>query len=589
MDRTQTVALASGLSLSLWVILLAWLQLFNLRLTQLTVALIFGAGWLIAILKNRPALWSKTGPKGGRDYYRYGFWATLAASALINILLLNHRTVGPGSDSLHHAIIVQLFEGAGGIPDNYLPIAPLATFRYHFGFHALAYAVNVFSGLEAHVITPLLSQLLVPMVGLTTSYLVSSVWKRRSGSFFTAVIISLVAVFPAYLINWGRYSQSAGLMLLPLVLVEFISERHENEPASHFLYSGLLAAGLALTHYRIAIMALAAGLLFLLNDLISINSLKPRVSSILGKYAWMGVVGLLLITPWLWHLYRNWGNGYPPQFIVLETSFFSLSRLGQPVLEYPTNNFLFVLLALAALLAVWRRERPALVLLAWGALLVLLSAAQVGAHYLDLVTVVISLSVPIAALIGWFIGELTGEFALRGRWLVFIPIGATLGMGVWGASLSPLIVHPWNDNVLTEDVQAMAWIEEQLPESALFAINTLEFPFMRGFVAGIDAGYWIPVLAHRGSVTYPLIYSFENLLDPDYVERIHAFAQAQSDLASEPGIRALEALKVTHVYLGKKGGPIDPAPLLASERFQLIYDQDGVMIFQVFTADDESQ
>ena len=192
-------------------------------------------------------------------------------------------------------------------------------------------------------------------------------------------------------------------------------------------------------------------------------------------------------------------------------------------------------------------------------------------------------------LIGWFLGELTDEFTLRGWWLKFIPIGAVVGMGVWGASLIPSIVDPWNDNVLTEDLQALAWIEEQLPESALFAINTFEFPFMRGFVVGIDAGYWIPVLAHRGSVTYPLIYSFENLLDPDYVKRIHAFTQAQSDLASESGIRALEELKVTHIYFGKKGGPIEPAPLLASERFQLIYDQDGVMIFQVYTANGDSR
>ena len=59
--------------------------------------------------------------------------------------------------------------GALGAPGP--PIVPLVTFRYHYAFHANAYTFMLFTGIESHIITSLLAQLLVPVllpaIGLT--------------------------------------------------------------------------------------------------------------------------------------------------------------------------------------------------------------------------------------------------------------------------------------------------------------------------------------------------------------------------------------------------------------------------------------
>ena len=41
-------------------------------------------------------------------------------------------------DSLHHTVIVQMLINQGGVPTTYRPFAPVDSFTYHFGFHALA-------------------------------------------------------------------------------------------------------------------------------------------------------------------------------------------------------------------------------------------------------------------------------------------------------------------------------------------------------------------------------------------------------------------------------------------------------------------
>jgi hypothetical protein len=580
LTRSQTVALATGLSFSLWPVFLAWLQLAGIRLSTAAVVIVFAAGWLLYLLRTQP--WNKL---QGTIYLKRALpavltWVVVSLSAIINVYVLRDQLVGPGSDSLQHAMITNMFQLSGGIPSNYLPFVPLVTFRYHFAFHACAYALMEFSGLESHVLTPILGQLLVPMGGLTAAYFVTRTWKKPWGGFFAATFYSLAGVFPAYLINWGRYTQSAGMMLLPLLLFEFERSRDPDRTKRDILVAVLLGAGLALTHFRIAIMALIAGITYVIALSIERDAVLHLVKvRIFRRYFTMAIASLVAITPWLWHLWRSSDLGYPPQFKVLESSFFSLQRLGQPVFDYPTNTLLFVLLAASVAWMLWRRERSGMILFAWGALLVLISYLQLGSHYLDLVTIVISLFLPGSILLGWFMGNITGILQSKARSLVWLPVVVAAAIGIRGASDISLIVDPWNKTLYPADLRAIQWAQSHIRENAVFAVNSLEFPFLRGFVVGIDAGYWLPVLGHREAATYPLVYSLENLSMPDYVERIHNYTQQQADLASPHGLSALESLGATHIFIGVKGGPIEIDPLLASARFELLYSQNGASIF----------
>ena len=60
------------------------------------------------------------------------------------------------------------------------------------------------------------------------------------GGLAAAATLSLGLVFPAYLIQWGRYSQAAGLMLLPVFLAELISWQRAEARSRHRCLLGLV-------------------------------------------------------------------------------------------------------------------------------------------------------------------------------------------------------------------------------------------------------------------------------------------------------------------------------------------------------------
>ena len=74
---------------------------------------------------------------------------------------------GMNLDAYHHTLIAEMFVKSGGIPSNYIVdpatgvYAPLASFTYHFGFHALIAAVGWLSELTST--TDMLT--LMPMTG----------------------------------------------------------------------------------------------------------------------------------------------------------------------------------------------------------------------------------------------------------------------------------------------------------------------------------------------------------------------------------------------------------------------------------------
>ena len=156
-----------------------------MALNTVTISAIFGVGWALALwrwaAKRRGTLTDSPDEQGTSTWPRYALWGLLALAAALHISLLHDFFVGPGSDSLHHTIIARLFELDGGIPSNYFPMVPLATYRYHFGFHAFVYAVNVFAQLPFEIATPVLSQFLVAFSGMTAAYFVERLTRNAWG------------------------------------------------------------------------------------------------------------------------------------------------------------------------------------------------------------------------------------------------------------------------------------------------------------------------------------------------------------------------------------------------------------------------
>ena len=131
-----------------------------------------------------------------------------------------------GVDAYHHTLIAEMFAQSGGIPANYEPYAPLASFTYHYGFHALVAAVAWLSGQTAPAdmlaLMPQAGQVATALPVLTLTLFTWRTLGDRWAGLAAGALAGLVSIFPSFYVNWSRYTQGLGLALLPVAWVLLI-------------------------------------------------------------------------------------------------------------------------------------------------------------------------------------------------------------------------------------------------------------------------------------------------------------------------------------------------------------------------------
>src|SRR5206468_8202057 len=70
------------------------------------------------------------------------------AALLVRLYAVRDLPVGLLGDSYHHTLMAQLLVDNRGIFSSWQPYAPLATFTYHFGFHANVAFVYYVTGMN---------------------------------------------------------------------------------------------------------------------------------------------------------------------------------------------------------------------------------------------------------------------------------------------------------------------------------------------------------------------------------------------------------------------------------------------------------
>jgi hypothetical protein len=159
---------------------------------------------------------------------------------------------------------------------------------------------------------------------------------------------------------------------------------------------------------------------------------------------------------------------------------------------------------------------------------------------------------------------------------------AVLILGVWGMQDRATDVEAYRHFVTPEDLTAMQWIDENIPEDATFAINT--YFWLPRAPHGVDAGYWIPYLTGRQTTAPAMIVIGEadKALMDRFIAESHAAERLENDLG---GLDELDAMGVHYIYIGKVGdfsGPGLQADFLRqSDRVKTIYEQDGVTILEI--------
>ena len=227
-----------------------------------------------------------------------------------------------------------------------------------------------------------------------------------------------------------------------------------------------------------------------------------------------------------------------------------------------------------------------------------------GAGYIDTVTVVTSGFLPVCLLAayplvgvgGWLLGlrRLPGGAAPSWAWrpaVAGLLVGAGLLVaGVGAVRLLPILdVRPY---VTPADLVAMDWLRTHAPAQALVAGNGFGQLWGPEAVQGSDAGVWTPLLAGRPSTLPPVPAYNERPLSPGYIPQAIALVRATQAILGPSdtpdagqGWADLRAAGVAYLFIGSRGGIMDPAVLLARpDQVGIAFHQDDVWVFALRSA-----
>lgn len=548
-----------------------------------------------------------------------------AATLLVRLYAVRELRVGLLGDSYQHTLMAQLLVDHGGLFQSWQPYAPLSTFTYHFGFHANAAFFHYITGMSVPQSVVWAGQLLNALVAPLLFVLAVSLRAPRWAGVWAALIVGFVSNIPAFFVNWGRYTQLTGQIVLIALVAGWVALAESQAagggrpatlgaqllaPWRLLLLAALLTAAMILTHYLVTVLAA----LFVLGYL-ALLVLARRDWRLLGvlalRSALAAALALLLALPWLLNLVRGQllrnANGMVSG--TSGTAVIAQMSALEPVAPRYVGGAVLALALAGLLIALWRREwRMALPAL-WCALLVLIVIPYVvglpGAGVIDTVTGLGTLFIPTALLAGYALA--TAQRAL-GVWLARQRLPA-LGPALAGAALLALVAlnTGWQAQIASDqtsllgpgDFAAIEWIRANTAPDARFLVNS--FPAYGGtLAAGSDAGWWLPLLAGRWASLPPLTYGSELGERVDYQKHLNNFVAALRgrplsdprpllvDLTTRSAWGALRSAGATYVYNGAHPYPgpgaadrFDSAVLRASPRFTLVYDRDGVEIFRV--------
>ncbi len=586
MEPFQRLIVAVVLGMALSPVLLLWSTLGGLTWGGPTA-------WSFVILAALVFVW--TWRKG--DVPRQGLisWArrnpqypllilVLGVSVAVRLLAIRDLSIPSWGDSLHHSWIARLIAERGQVPDSYYPYFPLDSLTYHFGFHSMVAFFSWITGLPIVKSILIFGQIL-NAVGVASIYLLAHrLTRNHTAALLSALVVGLVSLMPGYYVNWGRYTQLAGQVILPVAIFLTI----EAAERKHWGYLGLASVatcGLFLTHYRVILFYVAFLGAYLAWKLWTRPGIKKSLSHV-GWLAAVGAASLGLAIPRIWYLAINLPRGEEsvPQ---LSPDAWDRWMVGYNALGDITFyvSLPLLILAIAGLALAVRKKQPiAAILGIWTVLLfAMANAERLGlgrGAWLNNFAVLIMLYMPVSLLIGW-LGSLLIQVTRRvSRSVVYGIAFLAVLAGLWGAWGQAGLIDSQYVLATRADQKAIEWIAGNTPKNARFLINSF-FAYGDRFVVGSDGGWWIPFLTDR-EVNVPLLmYGAESSPGKDYASMQNALARSlQSHLYTKEGVLLMQEEGISYIFIGEKGGYIDPNRLLVAGH-KAVYRDGPVWIFKV--------
>ncbi|MHB9091532.1 MAG: DUF6541 family protein [Chloroflexota bacterium] len=593
------VALAAGTSTAILPVLLLWSSLLGVRLDATSARAVLGLPVLAAAAA---AFWrmQQSGQAATEtaveELDRRGSlsrlpsvlgFVLLALALWSRLVAARDLEVGMWGDSYHHTLITQLIVERGQLPDSYLPYAPLTSFTYHYGFHAIAAFFHWITGLEVTRSVVLVGQALNALAVGGTYFLAVSLTGNRWAGVAAALAAGFLSPMPAYYLNWGRYTQLAGQTILPFAMAMTVRAT-DRRGLPEGVLAAILVAGVAATHFRVLAFYLVFVAAYAIVLMVRGRARPRHVARQLGILLAIGAGGALLVAPWLWNqllhqigllgsFMRSAGESNSAWLVSYNTMGDFVSYLGQPVLVLGA-------LGLAVGLVKWRRSTTLICLWAIG-MLVLSNPNRFGLPGAGLVNnfaVQIALYLPasflFAAAVGFAFDWLLRRFPLV---LPLVCVAVVASAFVAAGDGMSVAEEKWA-LVRVEDLSAIAWIKDNTPADARFAVDCFSPPHDPSSVVGSDAGWWLPLLAGRPNTVLPATAGTETWRDPAMRSEVQQICAAvQSSASKQDDATFLKERGIQYVYLGAAGGRLKADEFLRSPDFELKYATDLVHIFEL--------
>lgn len=524
-------------------------------------------------------------------------WIALAifgTTLLTRYWILRDHPYPAWTDSLHHTILTQLTAVNGQLPLTMEPYAPISLDQYHLGLYALTASLQWLARVPAHTALLWVAQFLNGICGVGV-YLLLDRYAGRRAALVGAVVAGLLVQHPAFYFNWGRFTQVAAqaVLLIAWVVVLDALECAVAEgklPFQQLLVAAFLSGSVFLLHFRVAAFY---GVLVIVGTLrLGLQAWRcKRIKAWGMALGSLGVLTLLAVSSALWQALA-WYNANIAAAVVTipeaqrqaaQEAYFELPWASVPYLL--ASRWLMAVAVICIVVVIIRRSR-ALDQVFWAALLPLLGLAyHLGIPWLNITNlsgILIMYYLPLAVVIGDTLGWLFDHPRLP---RIFRSSGVVLLAFLFclnGAYARATEVEPYRYFLTNEDVKAMAWIRENTPTDAVFAVNT-HFWLPRA-PHGADGGYWIPYFAERQTTAGVMI---NNLGSSTYLEMVIRRSQLVERLESgdATALQELCAKGVTHIYVGARphfaGDGLSRTMLLQMDALNLVYDQGGVAIFAI--------
>ncbi|HET7376510.1 MAG TPA: hypothetical protein VFK30_07370, partial [Anaerolineae bacterium] len=600
-NRLQRWCLAIGLSVAIFPVAFYGLRFvlpsFTLGPWKMSA---FLAGCVVIVVWRLRGTW--------REQFAFDRWDWVAIGILgmtlfTRVWIVQDLPFPAWSDGMQHTVLTQLTAVKGQLPYTMDPYFPIPLGQYHMGLYALSSTVEWLANVPANIALLYTAQILngLCVIGV---FVVLDRLGGRLGAIVGATVVGLVSFQPAFYVNWGRFTQIAAQTIL---LVAWLVTWHtlrvwrqskaRNSPRSVMIWYAVLAsvlnAAVFLLHFRVAafylpLLAIAAVWEFY-------EAFKERqVRAIIGGLLAIGVMALLFISPAVWEALRIYvqsragpttvSTATPEEIAKARDAYFAFPIQTWPGLAAPI--WLMVSAIISAVFATIRRNKLALVIIVWTALVL-----SIGEAYLlnvpllavtNLGAVLIMLYLPISLALGVGVEELLRwtRGAWRGRAVSFTMAMVSVAAFV-GSHTAVMQVEPYRYVVTEADMTAMAWINGHTPTDAWFAVNTTFWT--PDAPMGTDAGYWIPYFTQRSTTASSNLFS---LGSKEYADRIRHMSQAAADLATNnAALDTLRELGVTYIYIGAKGnfdGPgLVPKKIRQVSGIDVVYQQNGVTILRI--------